>query len=202
MRLVRNLGAGNSQKKPLHCGLSLAGNAPRNLTVEYKTQVGTQKLPLEFHNQLSPFNHKNQISNTHQKVFVQNAIRPRPAYFTILHKILQNLRQSFFRTHWVTLTENMKTDILCRLLTILLPRPPVEFVKHWNIIREPAGSKESRACNSCSAVDTTDGAKRAYWHGERSGPTAVRSRRPASRDRPLPAGGAPRHGWISCHSTK
>lgn len=65
------------------------------------------------------------------KSFVQNAIRRQPVYYTILHKILQNLRQSFFRTHCVTLTENMRSVIQCKLLnTILLPRPPIEFVKH------------------------------------------------------------------------
>lgn len=96
------------------------------------------------------------IVRTLTKKFVQNAIRPRPVNYTILHKIIQNLRQSFFRTHCVTLTENMRSVIQRKLLkTILLPRPPIEFVKHWNIIREPAGSNESRACNSVDAVDTT-----------------------------------------------
>lgn len=76
--------------------------------------------------------------------------------YTILHKILQNLRQSFFRTHCVTLTENMRSVKQCKLLnTVLLPRPPIEFVKHWNIIREPAGANGSRACNLVDAVDTT-----------------------------------------------
>lgn len=72
------------------------------------------------------------MGSTHTvKKFVQNAIRPRPVNYTILHKIIQNLRQSFFRTHCVTLTENMRSVIQRKLLkTILLPRPPIEFVKH------------------------------------------------------------------------
>lgn len=92
-------------------------------------------------------------SNTHQKV----CAKCNPAAtgdYTILHKIFQNLRQSFFLTHCVTLTENMRLVIQCKLNTVLLPRPPIEFVKHC-IICEPAGSKGSRACDLYSAVDTT-----------------------------------------------
>lgn len=81
-------------------------------------------------------------SNTHQKVCAK--CNPAAAGdYTILHKIFQNLRQSFFLTHCVTLTENMRLVIQCKLNTVLLPRPPIEFVKHC-IICEPAGSKGSR----------------------------------------------------------
>lgn len=98
-------------------------------------------------------NNNQMKSNTHQKV----CAKCNPAAtgdYTILHKIFQNLRQSFFLTHCVTLTENMRLVIQCKLNTVLLPRPPIEFVKHC-IICEPAGSKGSRACDLCSAVDTT-----------------------------------------------
>lgn len=128
-------------------------------------------------------------SNTYQKVCAK--CNPAAAGdYTILHRIFQNLRQSFFLTHCVTLTENMRLVIQCKLNTVLLPRPPIEFVKHC-IICEPAGSRESRACDLCSAVDTTrftscgsrgvvsasaDGDAAA--RGGTGSPPALRSRRP------------------------
>lgn len=112
---------------------------------------------------------------------MQVAIRPRPANYTILHKILQNLRQSFFRTHCVTLTENMRLVIQCKLNTVLLPRPPIEFVKHC-IICEPAGSNGSRACVRVGAVDTTAGERTS----ERVAVVASRSRRVTRPPPPAP----------------
>lgn len=131
---------------------------------------------------------------------MQNAIRTRPANYTILHKILQNLRQSFFRTHCVTLTENMRLVIQCKLNTVLLPRPPIEFVKHWNIIRVRAVSKGSRACFSCGAVNTTS------WRRARcrasSGRRSSLTRRPPAAPRAAPrAPPAPAPAPAnSCHS--
>lgn len=92
---------------------------------------------------------------------MQIANRPQPANHTILLKILQNLRQSFFRTHCVTLTETMRLVIQCKVLnTIRLPGPPIELGKHWNIIRQPAGYKSARASLLAPWTRLDDGAGR------------------------------------------
>lgn len=124
-------------------------NQPEN--IHTSTHTFRYKLFLTLH---KPYTRSRLIKIALTKKFVQNAILPQPANYTILHKILQNLRQSFFLTHCVTLTENMRLIVQCELNTVLLPRPPIEFVKHC-IICEPAGSKGSRTCDQSGAVDTT-----------------------------------------------